>query len=188
MDTPSEAQRHWGSVRDYLIADGATGTNLFAMGLQSGDAPELWNVDHPNRIRALYDGFVEAGSDLFLTNTFGGSPLRLAPHGLDELVEGGAPAVVEAHLVVLRAVLGIGVLHEGAVARAGTGGLVLPAMCVDGPAVGGAGIYQVTIVWRGSASMTDSVNNACGALSGNYGAGNEFRRIMQIPTFIDPTI
>lgn len=70
----------------------------------------------------------------------------------------------------------------------GTGGLVLPTLCIAGPVGGGAGIYRVTIAWRGSASMSNSVNDPCGALSGNYGAGNEFRRILQIPTFIDPTI
>ena len=68
----------------------------------------------------------------------------------------------------------------------GTGGLVLPALCVTGPAGGVAGIYQVTIVWRGSASITSALNNICGSLSGNYGANNEFRRILQIPTYIDP--
>lgn len=71
---------------------------------------------------------------------------------------------------------------------AGTGGLVLPAMCITGPAGGGAGIYQVTIVWRGTVSITNAVNNPCGTASGNYGAANEFRRIIQIPTYIDPNI
>ena len=66
--------------RDWLLADGATGTNLFNMGLQSGDAPELWNTDAPDRIRALYSGAVEAGSDLFLTNSFGGNAARLKLH------------------------------------------------------------------------------------------------------------
>ena len=66
--------------RDWLLADGATGTTLFNMGLQSGDAPELWNVDHPDRIEALYRGAVDAGSDIFLTNTFGGSAARLKLH------------------------------------------------------------------------------------------------------------
>ena len=37
--------------KGFLLADGATGTNLFGMGLQTGDAPELWNVDFPERIR-----------------------------------------------------------------------------------------------------------------------------------------
>ena len=68
----------------------------------------------------------------------------------------------------------------------GTGGLMLPTLCVNGPAVGGPGIYRVTITWRGTASILNSVNNPCGTLSGNYGANNEFRRILQIPTFIDP--
>jgi len=63
-----------------LMADGATGTNLFNMGLSSGDAPEFWNVDHPDRIRALYKGAVDAGSDVFLTNTFGGNASRLKLH------------------------------------------------------------------------------------------------------------
>ena len=66
--------------RGVLLADGATGTNLFNMGLESGDAPELWNTDHPDRIVALYSGAVEAGSDLFLTNTFGGTASRLKLH------------------------------------------------------------------------------------------------------------
>lgn len=69
---------------------------------------------------------------------------------------------------------------------AGAGGLVQPSLCIDGPIGGGAGIYQVSIAWRGSASMSNGVNNPCGSLSGNYGANNEFRRILQIPTFIDP--
>ena len=73
-------------------------------------------------------------------------------------------------------------------AGTGTGGLVLPALCITGPAGGGAGIYLVTIAWRGSASINNAVANACGTLGGNYGAGNEFRRIIQVPTFIDPSI
>lgn len=67
-------------TRDWLLADGATGTNLFNMGLQSGDAPEFWNADHPDRITMLYEGAVKAGSDLFLTNTFGGNAARLKLH------------------------------------------------------------------------------------------------------------
>ncbi len=69
--------------RDWLLADGATGTNLFNMGLQSGDAPEMWNIEAPEKIRALYRGAVEAGSDLFLTNSFGGNASRLRLHGAE---------------------------------------------------------------------------------------------------------
>ncbi|MEM7222607.1 MAG: betaine--homocysteine S-methyltransferase [Pseudomonadota bacterium] len=66
--------------RPWLLADGATGTNFFAAGLQTGDAPELWNVEHPERVRALHDGFVAAGSDIILTNSFGGTRHRLKLH------------------------------------------------------------------------------------------------------------
>ena len=65
-----------------LLADGATGTNLFAMGLVAGDPPETWNLEHPDRIRRLHQGFVDAGSDIILTNTFGANARRLALHGL----------------------------------------------------------------------------------------------------------
>ena len=74
------------STRDWILADGATGTTLFNMGLSSGDSPELWNVDAPDNIRALYRGPVEAGSDLFLTNTFGGNAARLKLHDAQDRV------------------------------------------------------------------------------------------------------
>lgn len=66
--------------RGILLADGATGTNLFNMGLMSGDAPEFWNVDEPAKIKTLYKGAVEAGSDVFLTNSFGANASRLKLH------------------------------------------------------------------------------------------------------------
>jgi 5-methyltetrahydrofolate--homocysteine methyltransferase len=66
--------------RDWLLLDGATGTSLFAMGLESGEPPELWNVERPDAVRALHDGFIEAGADLVLTNSFGGSAYRLKLH------------------------------------------------------------------------------------------------------------
>lgn len=66
--------------RPWLLADGATGSNLFDMGLLSGDAPELWNTEHPERIAHLHRSFVEAGADIILTNTFGGTRYRLKLH------------------------------------------------------------------------------------------------------------
>jgi len=66
--------------KGWLLADGATGTNLFNMGLEAGEAPELWNDTHPEKITALYQGAVGAGSDLFLTNSFGGNYARLKLH------------------------------------------------------------------------------------------------------------
>jgi 5-methyltetrahydrofolate--homocysteine methyltransferase len=69
-----------------LLADGATGTNLFAMGLESGEAPELWNEAHPERVRALHQGFVDAGADIILTNSFGGTRHRLKLHNAQDRV------------------------------------------------------------------------------------------------------
>lgn len=69
------------SQRGFLLADGATGTGLFEMGLETGDCPELWNVDHPGRIAKLHQGFIDAGSDIILTNSFGGNHYRLKLHG-----------------------------------------------------------------------------------------------------------
>jgi len=69
-----------------LLADGAIGTNLFAMGLQSGDAPELWNIDQPQKIAQLYRDFIDAGSDIVLTNTFGGTRYRLKLHNAQDRV------------------------------------------------------------------------------------------------------
>jgi 5-methyltetrahydrofolate--homocysteine methyltransferase len=73
-------------TRDWLLADGATGTALFNMGLQAGEPPELWNVDHPDKIKALYQGAVSAGADLFLTNSFGGNASRLKLHDAEKRV------------------------------------------------------------------------------------------------------
>ncbi len=74
------AQRPW------LLADGATGTNYFAAGLMSGDAPELWNFEHPGRVRANHRGFIEAGADIVLSNSFGGSAYRLKLHKAEDRV------------------------------------------------------------------------------------------------------
>jgi methionine synthase I (cobalamin-dependent) len=68
------------ATRPWLLADGATGTNYFKMGLESGDAPELWNFHHTDRVRRLHREFIEAGADIILTNTFGGNRHRLKLH------------------------------------------------------------------------------------------------------------
>jgi len=72
--------------RGVLLADGATGSNLFRMGLQSGDSPELWNALFPDRIATNYRSFIEAGSDLILTNSFGGNRFRLGLHDSSDRV------------------------------------------------------------------------------------------------------
>jgi methionine synthase I (cobalamin-dependent) len=71
-----------------LLADGATGTMLQGVGLDAGQAPELWVLEQPDRIRALHRSYIEVGSDLILTCTFGGTRYRLEGHGLaDRVVE-----------------------------------------------------------------------------------------------------
>ncbi len=65
-----------------LVADGGMGTTLFALGLENGDSSELWNVEFPDRIASVHQGYVEAGADIILTNPFGGSAPRLEHHGL----------------------------------------------------------------------------------------------------------
>jgi len=81
MLKPSENRfSHLLATRPWLLADGATGSNLFDVGLVSGDAPELWNTEHPDRIAALHQSFVDAGADILLTNSFGGTVYRLKLH------------------------------------------------------------------------------------------------------------
>ena len=70
----------------YLLADGAMGTMLFASGLGHGGAPELWNVEQPERVAAVHQAYLEAGSRILLTNTFGGSRFRLSLHRLEQRV------------------------------------------------------------------------------------------------------
>lgn len=70
------------ATNEYLIADGGMGTMLMAAGLEQGDPPEMWNVLHPDRIRAIHRGYIEAGSQIILTNSFGGTRFRLKLHKL----------------------------------------------------------------------------------------------------------
>ncbi len=78
-----------------MLADGALGTNLFAVGLETGDAPELWNIDQPEKIATLCRQFIEAGSDIILTNTFGGTKYRLKLHNAQDRVRELNVAAVE---------------------------------------------------------------------------------------------
>lgn len=63
--------------RKRMIFDGGTGTLLQAMGLKPGELPELWNLEHPDRIVALHRGYLDAGCDIITTNTFGANALKL---------------------------------------------------------------------------------------------------------------
>ena len=70
----------------YAVADGAMGTQLFAVGLSAGDPPEAWNVHHAEEVRAIHRAYLQAGADLVITNSFGGTSFRLALHGLQDRV------------------------------------------------------------------------------------------------------
>jgi type IV pilus assembly protein PilV len=65
------------------------------------------------------------------------------------------------------------------------GGLSQPTACISGPVDGSAGVYTVTIVWRGKTELVNSNASTCGDGTGLYGSNHEFRRILQIETFID---
>jgi len=70
-----------------LIADGAMGTLLIAKGLEPGASPEEWNAVHPQQVADVHRAYIAAGSQIVLTNTFGGSRIRLARAGLADRME-----------------------------------------------------------------------------------------------------
>jgi 5-methyltetrahydrofolate--homocysteine methyltransferase len=69
-----------------LLLDGAMGTLLMSAGLESGASPEQWNVLYPERVRAVHRAYIQAGARLVLTNSFGGTRVRLKRHMLEEQV------------------------------------------------------------------------------------------------------
>jgi len=102
-----------------VLADGAMGTMLFDAGLQFGDPPERWNVEYPDRVRAIHRGYLEAGARLILTNTFGGNRFRLGLHGL----EGRVAELSMAGALIARAEVeasGNGALVAGDIGPSGT--------------------------------------------------------------------
>ena len=73
-------------------------------------------------------------------------------------------------------------------AAGATGGVLTPTLCIDGPAGGGAGMYEIAVAWRGAVSLQDAGLDVCGAGTGKYGAGDAYRRVLRVSTFIDPNI
>ena len=82
-------------ARAPLITDGALGTQLQARGLTTGECPDAWNLSHPDRVEEVARAYVEAGSDIILTNTFRANRLALEAYGLADQVEGINRAGVE---------------------------------------------------------------------------------------------
>jgi len=70
-----------------LVADGAMGTMLFQRGLKQGECPEKFNLERPDVLEEIAREYLDAGADVVQTNTFGASPLKLAPSGLDGKTE-----------------------------------------------------------------------------------------------------
>ena len=69
-----------------VVTDGAWGTQMQARGLGLGEFPDAWNLTHPDRVGEVARAYVEAGSQIVLTNTFGANRLRLAEAGLTDQV------------------------------------------------------------------------------------------------------
>jgi len=67
-----------------VLLDGAMGTELMARGLAQGTAPEAWNVERPDVVKEIHREYFAAGADVVSTNSFGGSALKLAGHGLGD--------------------------------------------------------------------------------------------------------
>ncbi len=86
--------------RKLLLSDGAWGTMLQDQGLAPGECPELWNIDHPDRVRKVADAYLAVGCEVILSNTFGGSRYKLKKFGLEnrvaEINRAGARISVEA--------------------------------------------------------------------------------------------
>jgi 5-methyltetrahydrofolate--homocysteine methyltransferase len=98
-----------------LVADGATGTMLQRAGLALGAAPERWNLENPQAVRNLHQAYIDAGSDIVLTNTFGGSQPKLDKDGLGDR----AREINRAAAVLAREVAGDRVLVLGDIGPTG---------------------------------------------------------------------
>jgi len=81
--------------RKLVVGDGAMGTQLMSRGLEPGLCGESWNLDRPKEIEDIQRSYVDAGADYLLTNTFGGNPIALRRHNLEERTEQINAAAVE---------------------------------------------------------------------------------------------
>ncbi len=97
MSTNDSLQQQHQAIRDFIaqksnqnvpiLLDGGMGTSLFEQGLQSGDSPELWNIEQVEKVKNIYRNYFKSGSDIILTNSFGGTAARLKLHDLDSRVQ-----------------------------------------------------------------------------------------------------
>ncbi len=126
-----------------LLCDGAMGTQLQQAGLEAGGCGEAWNVDHPERVKAIQQRYRDAGSDLIITNTFGGCRITLARH--DQ--QGRAAELNEAGARVAREVMGAGRWVIGDIGP--FGGIMAPLGDVEPEDVAAAFLEQARALVRG---------------------------------------
>src|SRR6478752_3696372 len=81
-----------------LLMDGATGTELQRAGISDGECYELWNITHPDRVRAIHQAYADAGAEVLLTNTFQANAEALARLGAGQ----GLTAVTRSALQLAR--------------------------------------------------------------------------------------
>lgn len=153
-----------------LLADGGMGTALFRRGLETGDSPELWNVDHPDRVEDVHREFIAAGADLVLTNSFGGNAYRLKLHQAEgrvhELNVAAAQAGRRAVAAAGRAVLVAGSMGP-------TGEILAPVGAVDPADAEAAFLAQaealaaggVDLLWIETMSSAEELTAAVDAAS-----------------------
>lgn len=114
-----------------LVSDGAWGTFLHKRGLGSGECPELWNITHRQDVFGIAMSYIDAGSDIILTNSFGGSPAKLQHYGLEDRTF----ELNEAAAVISREAAGQDHLVMGSIGPTGVMlmmGMVTPNVLLDG--------------------------------------------------------
>lgn len=75
------------AARKVLVSDGAWGTAMQMRGLSSGECPEVWNTDKADTVLEIGKAYIDAGSDIIETNSFGGTACKLKLYGLEDQVE-----------------------------------------------------------------------------------------------------
>jgi 5-methyltetrahydrofolate--homocysteine methyltransferase len=97
------------STGHVLLMDGAMGTELQRLGLETGECAEAWNLSRPNQVRTIHSAYADAGARCHLTNTFQANPVALARHGLADQM----PAIQRSALTLARSVCGPGAFVIG---------------------------------------------------------------------------
>src|SRR4051812_17220180 len=99
-----------------LLMDGAMGTELRRAGIRDGECYELWNLTHPDKVRAIHQAYVDVGAEVLLTNTFQANWTALSSHGLHlavrKIQQQGVALATEAGAGKCAALLSVGPLNK----------------------------------------------------------------------------